>query len=207
MAWRTPYSCIAPLAKERGNTIQLRENVEVSREAASSTITPAEQYKTRLAAYVQGKDPIAMQGDTPGTLARLIEGVPAETLKRPPGEGKWSIAAILAHLAEDELASSWRYRQMIENSGAMLPGFDQNEWARLGDYASWEPREALEMFRLLREANLRMFAKLTPEDWQCFGMHSERGRMTIQELASQLAGHDMNHIEQVRQILASSNGE
>ncbi len=185
----------------------MRENVEVSREAGSSAITPAEQYKTRLAGYVQGKDPIAMQREAPRTLARLIEGVPAETLKRPPAEGKWSIAAILAHLAEDELASSWRYRQMIENTGAMLAGFDQDEWARLGDYASWEATEALEMFRLLREANLRMFAKLTPEDWQCFGMHSERGRMTVKELAAQLAGHDINHIEQVRQILDGSNGE
>ncbi|MBV8867761.1 MAG: DinB family protein [Acidobacteriaceae bacterium] len=175
-------------------------------ETGMSSITPVEQYKARLAAYVKDKDPIAMQRETPGTLARLIEAVPAETLKSLPGPGKWSIVAILAHLAEDELVSSWRYRQMIENSGAMLPGFDQEEWARLGDYDSWEPREALEMFRLLREANLRMFAQLTPEEWQCFGMHSERGRMTVKELASQMAGHDMNHIDQVRKILAGSNG-
>lgn len=195
------------MSERVSDTIQMREHVEVSREAGRPTITPVEQYKTRLAAYVQGKDSIAMQRETPDTLARLIEGVPAGTLKRSPAPGKWSVAAILAHLAEDELASSWRYRQMIENSGAMLPGFDQDEWARLGDYASWEPREALEMFRLLREANLRMFAKLTPEDWQCFGVHSERGRMTVKELASQLAGHDMNHIEQVRQILAGFNDQ
>lgn len=175
--------------------------MEVRKEAA---VTAADEYKARLAAYVEGKDPIEMQRDTPHALARLIEGVPVEKLKQPPAPGKWSICSILAHLAEDEIASSWRYRQMIENSGTVLTGFDQNEWSRLGDYDSWEPQEALAMFRLLREANLRVFAKLTPEEWQRFGMHTERGRMTVRDLASQMAGHDVNHIEQVRQILAGS---
>ncbi len=166
------------------------------------TPTAADEYKDRLAAYVKDKDPMAMQRDAPATLARLIERVPTETLKQSPAPGKWSIAAILAHLAEDELASSWRYRQMIENNGTPLSGFDQELWARLGDYDSWDPRVALEMFRLLREANLRMLTNLTPEEWQRFGMHSERGRMTVKDLAAQMAGHDMNHIEQVRRILA-----
>jgi uncharacterized damage-inducible protein DinB len=173
-------------------------------EIAVPTLTAAEQYTARLAAYVEGKDPIKMQAETPEILARLIEGVSTEKLKQAPAPGKWSICAILAHLAEDEVASTWRYRQMIENSGTALPGFDQNEWARLGGYNTWEPREALEMFRLLRQANLRMFAKLTPEEWQCFGIHSERGRMTVKDLASQMAGHDMSHIEQARRMLAGS---
>jgi hypothetical protein len=172
-----------------------------TKEAEIATIKAAEEYKTRLAAYVKDKDPIAMQHEAPSTLARLIEGIPTERLKQSPAPGKWSVGAILAHLAEDEFVSSWRYRQMVENSGTNLPCFDQDEWARLSDYDSWEPREALEMFRLLREANLRMLTKLTPEEWQRFGMHSERGRMTVKDLAFQTAGHDINHIEQVRRIL------
>src|SRR3954453_7503247 len=105
----------------------------------------------------------ARQREAPRILADLIAGAPEEVLNRQPAPGKWSIRAILAHMAEDELTSSWRYRQMIEHDGALLAGFDQDEWARLGDYESWTARDALEMFRLLREANLRMFDRLTPE--------------------------------------------
>jgi hypothetical protein len=79
---------------------------------------------------------------------------------------------------ESGVASSWHYRQMIGNSGAAPSAFDQNESAKLGDYDSWESREALEVFRLLREANLRMFTKLTPEQWLRFGIYSERGRLS-----------------------------
>ncbi len=144
----------------------------------------------------------AMQREAPDTLARLISGVPNELLSRGPAPGKWSVAAILAHMAEDELVSSWRYRQMLENSGTALAGFDQDEWARLGDYESWTPREALEMFRLLREANLRMFDRLTPQEWQYYGVHAERGRITVEDLARHMAAHDTNHIDQVRSLLA-----
>lgn len=161
-----------------------------------------EQYQSRLDSYVAGTDPIEMQRAAPDLLAALIEGVPEAALNRQPAAGKWSIRAILAHLAEDELASSWRYRQMIEHNGTPLPGFDQDEWARLGSYELWPASEALSLFRLLREANLRMFAVLTPEEWRRHGIHAERGRITVEDLARHMAAHDVNHILQVKRCLA-----
>jgi len=161
-----------------------------------------EEYRARLAGYVAGKDVLELQREAPRTLARLIEGIPEEALRRRPAPKKWSVVEIIAHLAEDELTSTWRYRQMIEHNGAKLLGFDQDEWARLGDYASWNINEALEMFRLLREANLRMLAILSPEEWECAGEHAERGKLTVRELARHMAAHDMNHIEQIERLLA-----
>ena len=164
-------------------------------------IETAAQYHARLSAYVGEKDPIAMQRDTPRILAGLVEGATDEVVNRQPAPGKWSVRAILAHMAEDELVSSWRYRQMIEHDGAQLLGFDQDEWARLGGYETWMARAALEMFRLLREANLRMFGKLTAEEWQRSGIHAERGRITVEDLARHMAAHDVNHILQVRRLV------
>ncbi len=100
--------------------------------------------------------------------------------------------------------STWRYRQMIEQSGITLTSFDQGEWARLGDYSATEPKESLEIFRILRNRNLQMFARLTPEQWQCFGVHSERGKMTVEDLVRQMAGHDLNHIAQMTEIVAKA---
>jgi uncharacterized damage-inducible protein DinB len=162
----------------------------------------AEQYTARLESYVTGKDPIAIQRETPRVLATLIEGVLDDVLTSAPAKGKWSVRSILAHMAEDELASSWRYRQMIEHDGATLLGFDQDRWANLSDYDSWTPRDALEMFRLLRQANLRMFELLTAEEWKRHGIHAERGRLTVEDLCRHMAAHDMNHISQVRRLLA-----
>jgi uncharacterized damage-inducible protein DinB len=161
----------------------------------------AEQYKARFAAYIDGKDVLAMQREAPRTVAQLMEGVPETRLKAKPAPGKWSVTEIVAHMAEDELISAWRYRQMIEHDNPVLSDFDQDLWAQLGDYAKWKPDEALEMFRLLREANLRMFERLTPEQWQRPGVHAQRGNITVQGQCRHMAAHDINHIEQVKRIL------
>ena len=134
-------------------------------------------------------------------IAKLIAGVADEELRKRPVQQKWSVVEIIAHLAEDELTSGWRYRQMIENSGVTLMGFDQELWARLGDYGSWDVGEALEMFRLLRAANLRMLERLTPQEWERRGNHSERGWMTVRDLARHMAAHDVNHILQMERLL------
>jgi hypothetical protein len=173
-------------------------------EAPAMSETP-EQYKARFEGYTAGKDPIAMQREAPRTLAALIEGAAKDELRRRPAPDKWSITEIVAHLAEDEISSSWRYRQMLEHDGLKLPGFDQDLWARVGQYSAWNAQDALAMFRLLREANLRMFAQLTPEQWQRHGVHAERGRITIEQLCRHMAAHDINHIEQIRKILSGSS--
>jgi len=165
----------------------------------------AEQYKARLQGYVAGKDPIALQGEASSRLESLIQGVPEGELRRRPFREKWSVTEILAHMAEDELVSSWRYRQMLEYDKPELSGFDQALWAMLGDYSSWNSSDALTMFRLLRLANLRMFARLTPAQWQRESLHSERGKLTVRDLCHHMAAHDINHIEQVRKILGDKS--
>ena len=57
------------------------------------------------------------------------------------------------------------------------------------------------MFRLLRMANLRMFDRLTLQEWLRSGVHAERGLITVKDLAIHMAGHDMNHIEQIRRLM------
>lgn len=161
-------------------------------------------YLARIRDYAQGKNPLELQRQTSILLAELVALASEEQLARRPGTNKWSIGEILAHLAEDEIATAWRYRQMLEHTGIELAGFDQDLWARTGDYASRVPGESLELFRLLRKANLQFLERITPEQWECFGMHAERGRITIRDLAVHMAGHDANHVDQIRRILSGS---
>jgi len=162
--------------------------------------TPA-QYKARILSYVEGKDPVAGQSETIRSLAQLLQAAPENKLRERPAPEKWSVTELLAHLADAEIGASWRYRQMIEHNGCPLSPYDQDLWNKLGNYASRQPADSWQLFRLLREANLRMFAQLTPEQWRCHGMHAERGEMSVRDLALQIAGHDLNHVEQIRKIL------
>jgi uncharacterized damage-inducible protein DinB len=158
-------------------------------------------YLTRIRDYAQGKSPLELQKQTPAVLAELVAKASDEQLTTRPSNEKWSIGEILAHLAEDEIATAWRYREMVEHTGLELAGFDQDLWARMGGYASRVPHDSLALFRLLRSANLQFLQQITPGQWECFGIHAERGRITIRDLVVHMAGHDANHIEQIRRIL------
>lgn len=162
------------------------------------------EYTARLKGYVQDQDALTVQQRTYESIASLMRELPVKALDSERQPGHWSVRQILAHLADVEVANSWRYRQILENNGVALAAYDQDAWARLGDYATADEKESLEVFRLLRSNNLRLFARLTPEQWQRFGMHAERGKLTLQELVLQIAGHDLNHIAQLREIAAST---
>jgi hypothetical protein len=181
----------------RNRQVETKLN-QIPEEAPVSTIA---EYKARIMSYVEGKDPIAVQCETPRILAQLIEGVSESKLQQRPEPTKWSVAELFAHLADAEIGCSWRYRQMIEHNGCPLSPYDQELWNALGDYASQRPSDSLQLFRLLRENNLRMLDRLTAEQWDRHGMHAERGKMTVRDLVQQIAGHDLNHVEQVRKIL------
>jgi len=160
-----------------------------------------EQYKSRILGLMDGKDAVAVQRETAAKLAKLVEGASREQLAKRPAADKWSVSEILVHLAEAEVSCFWRYRQMIEHNGASIIPFDQDLWYKLGDYPSRDPQESLQLFRMMRDANLRMFDHLAPEQWQLGGVHRERGPMTVADLARQMAGHDINHIAQVEKLV------
>jgi hypothetical protein len=166
-----------------------------------------EQYKSRILGLMEGKDAVSVQRETPAKLAKLLDGASREQLAKRPAADKWSAAEILAHLAEAEVSCFWRYRQMIEHNGANIIPFDQDLWFKLGDYPSRDPQESLQLFRLMRDANVRMFDRLTPEQWQLGGLHTERGPMTVADLARQMAGHDVNHVAQIEKLAGKDAGK
>jgi hypothetical protein len=160
-----------------------------------------EQYKSRILSNTEGKDPLEVQRQTPDALAALLKGRDADSLRLNPQPGKWSVAQIVTHLAESEIVAAWRYRQMLERSGSSIIPYDQDTWEQLGDYSHADANASLELFRLLRERNLQLLARLTRDQWEMFGMHAERGKESVRHFARMMAGHDVNHLEQVRNIL------
>jgi len=161
-----------------------------------------QQYVQRIHAKIAGKDPLRTQSQTTKRLSGLLKrGTPAK-LKKRPAPDKWSVAEILAHLADVEMVTGWRLRSILAAPGTPIQAFDQDAWAAAGQYSRRDSRKSLEQFRILREANLGLLKSLSPEQWKLFGLHAERGEESIERLTQMIAGHDINHIEQIEAILA-----
>src|ERR1700730_18239125 len=150
---------------------------------------------------VEGLDPLKVEAGTARKLERLIKDVPAAKLHKRPAPAKWSVAEILAHLADSEIVRGWRLRQILGAPGTPVQAFDEEVWAISGHYEKRDPRKSVEMFRVLREANLALLKSLTPEQWKHHGMHAERGQESIEHIVRLNAGHDINHIKQVERTV------
>ena len=160
----------------------------------------AEQYIHRILGYVEGQDAIKVQRTTPARLKKAISGLTPTQLKWRPEPAKWSIAEIIAHLADAEIVASWRMRSVIGENGITIQPFDQDAWASVFNYHGRDTKGSLEVFRVLRENNLAMLKEIPKEIWDNYGMHLERGKESIAHLARMFAGHDTNHVLQVERI-------
>jgi hypothetical protein len=161
----------------------------------------AQQYIYRILGNLQGQDALKVQAGTATKLGRLVKGVPASKLRKRPGPDKWSVAEIVAHLADTEIVGSWRMRAILGAPGTPIQAFDQDAWVKACHYEKRDPHKSIEQFRVLREANLALFKSLSAEQWKHHGMHSERGEETIEHIVRMYAGHDLNHLGQIERIL------
>ncbi|HMC32029.1 MAG TPA: DinB family protein [Candidatus Angelobacter sp.] len=160
-----------------------------------------QEYTQRLLSYPEGKDPLRLQQAAPGKLASLVKGKTRKQLTRRPAPDKWSIAEIMAHLADAEVAIAWRIRQILASNAIPIQAYDQDLWAKTFDYARRDPRQSLASFRALREANLALLKSVPRKLWENYGIHQERGNESVSHVVRMVAGHDINHLRQIERIL------
>ena len=138
---------------------------------------------------------------TPTALAEALAAIGEDNLSTPPAPGKWSPAEIVCHLADCELVFGFRLRQTVAEDNPTLQPFDQDKWAR--PYRGISAGHALEVFAALRGWNLRLFEAVLPEAATRPVYHPERGAMTFQTIVETMAGHDLNHLGQLRRLAAA----
>ncbi|HEX9551185.1 MAG TPA: DinB family protein [Candidatus Limnocylindrales bacterium] len=172
------------------------------------TLTPdpvheAEAYRQLLLGALGDDDPAAAQAATPGLIRTLVhEAGPA--LRARPEPGEWSALECLGHMTDAELVVSGRYRWILAHDEPQIIGYDQDLWVdRLG-HAEDDVDRLIDFFEALRTANLELWSRISPADRARVGVHSERGRESLELTFRLAAGHDRVHLAQARRALASA---
>jgi hypothetical protein len=136
----------------------------------------------------------------PELLAVVLTGVFGDEEDFTPAPGKWSARQIVAHLADGELVSAHRMRQVLAEENPTLIGFDQDAWASNLDYARRKPKQSLETFRRLRAENFELLKGAPESAFERAGNHTERGRMTLRRLLEVSAEHAEGHARQLQAL-------
>jgi hypothetical protein len=104
-------------------------------------------------------------------------------------------------MADAEMVYSVRIRMMLTDENPTLAGYDQDAWAARLAMCDLDVAGSLERFRILRDANLRLYETLEPEEWTRMGTHVENGLVSVKSTVETLISHDRNHLDQIRKLL------
>ncbi len=148
--------------------------------------------------FLHGNEAKSLLQAFPAKLSEVVARLGGAGMGLRLAPGKWTAAEILCHLADCEIAFSFRWRQTLAEDGYVAQPFDQDRWAPR--YPSISADDALRTFFALRGWNGILLDRLTPEDWRRTLTHPELGEFSFQELIEITAGHDLNHLAQLHEI-------
>jgi len=168
--------------------------------SASAAGANAAVYTSAVLELLGDREPTVVLRETLSALPKAVAGLSAEQLRRAESPGKWSIVQVLQHLADSEVVWAWRMRLILAQERPQLTGYDQDLWAERLHYAETDPADALEVFDVMRRANLRLIGKAAAGDLKRVGLHIERGEESLEHLRRLYAGHDLLHLRQIERI-------
>ncbi|MGH9704031.1 MAG: DinB family protein [Candidatus Acidiferrales bacterium] len=152
------------------------------------------------ASHLGNGNPTEVIAATAGRLDSLFHKLGAKGAEQSLAPGKWSAREILCHLADCELVFGFRLRQALAEDHHVIQPFDQDRWSM--NYSSLETGTALAVFTSVRNWNLALIGKATPQMLSKTLIHPERGEMTFQIIIETMAGHDLNHLKQLETLAA-----
>src|ERR1700689_3419051 len=147
--------------------------------------------------FLDGRELESTLAETADKIVEYLQAIGPNQGKEP-APGKWSAAEIVCHLADCEIVFGFRFRQTLAEDGPTIQPFDQDKWA--ATYSGIPAAEALTAFSALRNWNLRLIRDALPGAAGRMMTHPERGTMTFQAVVETMAGHDLNHLAQLRRI-------
>ena len=149
-------------------------------------------------------DTIALLARTPPTLNTLLRDLPDFWTRGTEGENTWSAYDVIGHLIHGE-RTDWIPRTKIILEHGESRTFDLFD--RFAQFRASEGKslaELLDEFAQLRADNLAELRALNlqPADLARRGRHPALGMVTLSQLLSCWAAHDLSHLHQLTRVMA-----
>ena len=162
-----------------------------------TTRRPSEdEYASAFAAYVSlvpENDIVAALEEQLHNFEALRASISEEKSVFRYAEGKWSIREMIRHLTDGERVFSYRALTFARESGADLPGFEENDWAAVAPAHEVPFADLVAELVHVRHANLLMFRHLRESDWDKRGKASGN-ELTVRAIAYAIVGHARHHL-------------
>lgn len=134
-------------------------------------------------------------------VAEALDGITEEELDRS-ATGDWTPRQIAHHLADSEMESATRIRRLLALRDPTILGYDEKAFAGLATDRPIGP--SVEALRWARESSSQLLDRMTEEDWQRVGTHTESGRYGTEDWLRIYAAHAHDHAGQIKRARGRS---
>jgi len=110
----------------------------------------------------------------------------------------WTPRQVVHHTADSEMTSAIRLRKLLAEERPVIPGYDEELFARRLHYGERPLQGSLTAIRGARESSASLLDQLSEEEWAREGTHAESGPYSVQTWLEIYAAHCHDHAEQIR---------
>ena len=135
-------------------------------------------------------------------IQAALEGISAAEWEAREGPDEWCPREIIHHLADSEMTSAIRVRLLIAEDAPAIVGYDQEAFVR-NLYSERPVEPSLAAFQAARASTAPILRRLTEEQWQRAGTHSEAGRYGVEDWLLVYANHAHDHADQIQRARAT----
>lgn len=155
-----------------------------------------------MLSHAERADLIAQYAAGHAAVMEALAGITDDEWEAREAPGEWSPRQVAHHLADSEMASALRLRQMLVSDQAEIVPYDQDEYARVLFYD--RPVEAsLAAFAAARAATVPILERMTDEQWARTAHHSEEPAYGTELWLRYYARHAHDHADQIRRARAT----
>jgi hypothetical protein len=122
-------------------------------------------------------------------------------LDRRPADDAWSVAEVLHHVADSELAMSVDLRRILGEDTPTLLDWDEKSYAAAMLYDVRPAADALAVILATRNLNVRLLASLSPEQWVRTAVDPNDGEVDVSAWVFSAAAHLKAHTLQARRAI------
>ncbi|MBZ0326231.1 MAG: DinB family protein [Altibacter sp.] len=131
------------------------------------------------------------------TTKQFFSGIPDHKLEYRYADGKWTPKEILLHLIDTERVFCYRAMTFARSEGAVLIGFDENEFTNNSMANTRTIQNILEEYDAVRKATIALFSSFTKPSLLKTG-EANNSVMSVRASGFVICGHEKHHKEVIQ---------
>lgn len=138
-------------------------------------------------------------GDLPSILEaqladwqRFLSGMTDAEGELRYAPGKWSTKEVIGHITDTERIFAYRLLRIARGDRTSLPGFEQDDYVKEGNFSARSVASLLEEFVSVRTASLTLIRSLSPGALTRSGLANQK-EISVRALLYIIAGHERHH--------------